>query len=192
MNRAGSLRAESIEPVVRFRPLMNDSTIQRLPYPFFFNLRGVIFDLYFPFTFPSARCTAGGIQLVTPPTVAAELVNPLRIVTGVGEQRARLQRSAGLLQERFGDRLVVARPPTGHHRGRHHRAAQHADRQLHVLLPLPAAARLEMGAADVVSTPVESIATSSSSPAIEPTMSISIMSTISAVSVRSANRFSVE
>lgn len=39
------LRAITIYPLVRFNPLMNDSTIQRLPYPFFLIRRGVVFDL---------------------------------------------------------------------------------------------------------------------------------------------------
>lgn len=55
MNNARSLRAESIEPVVRFNALMNDSTLQRLPYFFFFNVSEVIRERYFPLIPPSAR-----------------------------------------------------------------------------------------------------------------------------------------
>lgn len=59
MNNARSLRAESIDPVVRFNALMKDSTLQRLPYFFFFNVSAVIFERYLPLIPPSVRCTAG-------------------------------------------------------------------------------------------------------------------------------------
>ena len=35
---------------------MNDSTIQRRPYPSFLSLCGVILDLYLPFALPALRC----------------------------------------------------------------------------------------------------------------------------------------
>ena len=59
MNNTRSLRVKSIEPVVRLNALMNDSTLQRVPYFFFFNVSTVTRERYLPLIPLSVRCTGG-------------------------------------------------------------------------------------------------------------------------------------
>ncbi len=71
-------------------------------------------------------------------------MDPFSIITGIGKQCAWLHRCARFVQQLFGDRFVVARPPTHHQAGRQHRATGNTQRQLDVLLPFAAAACAEV------------------------------------------------
>lgn len=80
------------------------------------------------------------------PTVATELVDPLRIVAGVGVEPAGHGVAEGLTQQRGGLGLVVARPPIQVQGQGQEAAAEDDQRELDPLAPLFPAPGVEVGA----------------------------------------------
>ena len=72
-------------------------------------------------------------------------MHPLGVVTGIGIDHGGTDGGARFAEQLSRIGLVVSRSPTDDEPGRNHRAAQHGDRELHVLFSLHAATSLKIG-----------------------------------------------
>src|SRR5205085_5222545 len=79
------------------------------------------------------------------PIVPAILMNPFGVISGISEQRFRLDRNSRLVEQRPSHRFVVAWTPTHYEAGRQHGAAGHAQRQLHIPLTFSTSPGVKVG-----------------------------------------------